>query len=146
MFTLFTVYDDQNNRQATFTGPCRLAQWDSLPDGWTIEEFQGTVSRGVISLDEVKTMARKVKAERELEKEIERFERCGACRFDGVYYRRIPYGPDDQPALERTINGDREIIVGFRSVPFRSWDAVDSYAISDMRRRFQENSPQAVTN
>lgn len=53
--TTYTVYDSQNRAIETFNGPCRLAKWASLPEGWTIEEFWGATSRGCVSLTDVLT-------------------------------------------------------------------------------------------
>lgn len=56
--TTYVLFNEQNRKLDTFAAPaCRLAGWDKLPDGWCIEEFDGTVSRGLISLDEVKRRA-----------------------------------------------------------------------------------------
>ena len=60
----FTLYDDRNRRVEHFAGPFRLAQWADLPAGWSIEEFWGTVSKGMISLDEVKRIAADIARER----------------------------------------------------------------------------------
>lgn len=60
MLTTYTLWDDKNNRLETFAGPCRLAKWASLPEGWTIEEFLGDTSRGSVSLEYVKRHAAEV--------------------------------------------------------------------------------------
>lgn len=55
MITSYELYDDVNHRLMTFTAPAgRLVEWKALPKGWSIEEFYGTVSRGEVSLEEVK--------------------------------------------------------------------------------------------
>jgi hypothetical protein len=56
--TSYVLWSDTNNIMETFAGPCRLAKWAELPEGWGIEEFQGTVSKGIISLAEVKARAK----------------------------------------------------------------------------------------
>lgn len=58
MITSYVLWSDRNTILETYSGPCRLAKWAYLPDGWSIEEFQGTVSKGIISLDEVKAHAK----------------------------------------------------------------------------------------
>jgi len=53
----YVVYDDQNNRMETFAGPCRLANWHGLPEGWSIERFLGDTSQGMVSFADVQAHA-----------------------------------------------------------------------------------------
>ena len=77
MNTSYVLYDDANRKMETFGGPCRLSRWKSLPSGWSIEEFIGTVSRGMVSLDYVKRHAA------ELTGDAIVCEECGAaCSAD----------------------------------------------------------------
>lgn len=54
MVTSYVVYDEENRQMETFAGSHRLAKWKELPEGWSIEEFLGTVSKGMVSLEYVK--------------------------------------------------------------------------------------------
>lgn len=53
MITSYVVYDDKNRRMETFAGPCRLARWNGIPKGWSIERFLGTISQGIVSFADV---------------------------------------------------------------------------------------------
>lgn len=53
----YVLYDQANRPMETFAGPHRLARWTELPEGWSIEEFQGDISKGTVSLDTVKEYA-----------------------------------------------------------------------------------------
>lgn len=55
MITTFALYDENNSLIETFTGPYRLAQME-IPAGWNIEEFIGTVSRGIITHAAIKAI------------------------------------------------------------------------------------------
>lgn len=50
----YCLWDDKNRPMGTHGGPCRLARWSSLPEGWGIERFLDGVSQGVVTLDDVK--------------------------------------------------------------------------------------------
>lgn len=52
----FTVYDEKNRLQGTFSAG-ELAQWKNFPAEWCIEWFTDTISRGLVSFDEVKSYA-----------------------------------------------------------------------------------------
>ena len=54
MITSYVLYDEENRRIETYAGPHRLARFDELPVGWSIEEFLGDVSRGIVDLASVK--------------------------------------------------------------------------------------------
>jgi hypothetical protein len=54
----YVLWDEANRRIETYAGPCRLAKWPCLPDGWTIERFLGDVSQGMVSLEDVKAHAK----------------------------------------------------------------------------------------
>ena len=58
----YVLWDDANRYQETFHGPCRLAQWPSLPKGWSIERFLGDVSQGTVSLDDVRAHRNEIAA------------------------------------------------------------------------------------
>lgn len=60
MNTSYEVYDEHNQRMMHFDGPCRLAAWASFPDGWSIERFLGTVSQGMVSIEDVRRHAAEV--------------------------------------------------------------------------------------
>ena len=60
MMITYVLWDDKNRRMESFAGPCRLASWRDIPPGWTIEEFIGDVSRGMVSHADVKAHADKV--------------------------------------------------------------------------------------
>lgn len=55
--TCYVLFDEKNRPVHTFHGPLRLAKWDKLPEGWSIEELYGDVSRGTVSLEYVKRHA-----------------------------------------------------------------------------------------
>ncbi len=57
MITSYVLYDDQNRYMATFAGPCRIAKWLCFPEGWSVERFQGDVSQGMVSLEDVRAHA-----------------------------------------------------------------------------------------
>lgn len=57
MGTVYVLWDEANRQMETFHGPCRLAHWAELPDGWSIERFQWGVSQGVVTLASVKAHA-----------------------------------------------------------------------------------------
>lgn len=64
----------------------------------------------------------------------EKLERNGAATFEDRHYKLVFSGPNDQPAVDRVIDGDRETIVGSRSVLFSSFDAARLWAIDDAKQ------------
>lgn len=69
----------------------------------------------------------------DLDRFAEKLESRGAATFEDRHYKLVLLGSEDQPAVERVIKGDRQTIVGSRSVPFGSLDAARLWAIDDAR-------------
>lgn len=67
-------------------------------------------------------------------------EHSGAAYHDGFSIRLVPWGPDDLPAYERVIHGEREIIVGTRGELFRSYDHARSVAMCVFQDHFRMES------
>ena len=64
-------------------------------------------------------------------------ERRGASHApNGAIYRIIPWGIDNEPAVERTHNGNREIVVGFNGIPFSSLQTARTWAVADGRHQY----------
>lgn len=61
MIACYVLYDHANRPQETFAGPFRLARWTDLPAGWCIEAFHGGVSKGMVSLPDVKLFAEQLR-------------------------------------------------------------------------------------
>lgn len=60
MLTSYVLWDEKNREMDVFRGPCRLARWKDIPAGWGIERFLGTVSQGVVTLEDVRRHATEV--------------------------------------------------------------------------------------
>lgn len=61
----------------------------------------------------------------------EDIEKKGFAQVEDSSYKVILFGTNDQPAIERTTSGNREIIVGNRGETFISADHAKIWAISD---------------
>lgn len=57
MRTTYVLWNAHNRHVQTFTSAWRLANIGPLLAGWSIEEFLGDVSRGIVSLEYVKRHA-----------------------------------------------------------------------------------------
>ncbi|GAF72789.1 unnamed protein product, partial [marine sediment metagenome] len=76
------------------------------------------------------------------DKFIDDLEKKGAARLpDGTTYKLTTLGPQDAPAVERTIAGDREILVGIRGEKFTSLEQARLWAIQDAKDRLR--APEA---
>jgi len=58
-------------------------------------------------------------------------DRRGVARVDSTSYKAVLFGSNDQPAIERVISGNRDIIVGNRGESFISIDHAKIWAVID---------------
>jgi len=71
----------------------------------------------------------------QFQKKLE-FTGC-AVAPNGVTYKMTSYGNPHRPAVERTFQGNREIIVGFHMGCFETMEAARRWAVSDGRYEFK---------
>lgn len=65
MMTTYALWSDTNVKIEHFAGPCRLAKWKDIPEGWTVERFLGDTSQGIVTIDDVRQHASEIEVQRE---------------------------------------------------------------------------------